>query len=490
MLFNSLDYLIFFPIVATLYLMLPFQHRWLFLLLASCYFYIAFVPVYILVLFALITVDYFVAIGMENSTGKRRKCLFTISILATCLILFIFKYFNFFNVNFTALAEALHWNYSIKNLSFILPIGLSFHTFQSLSYVFEIYRGNQKAERHFGIYALYVMFFPQLVAGPIERPQNLLPQFYKQHQYNYERITDGLKLICWGLFKKVVIADRVALCVNMVYNNPASYSGPPLILATIFFAFQIYCDFSGYSDIAIGSARVMGFKLMQNFNNPYGAASIREFWKRWHISLTTWFRDYLYFPLGGNRVGKQRFYFNIMVVFIISGLWHGANWTFLIWGMLNGFYLLFSVWTKDLRAKVAEKIGLLGHPGIYYAFKVFITFSLICFSWIFFRSNSIHDAFYIVRHIFDFSHIPELMQAMRMKMGTLQFLGLSKLQIFLSGILICFLLLADVFQKRYGIFEAISYLSFPKRWALYYLLVLAVIFLGHWAQSPFIYFQF
>ena len=227
MLFNSFDYLIFFPIVATLHFLIPFHYRWLFLLLASCYFYIAFIPVYILVLFSLILVDYLMAIGIERSTGKKRKFFLFISILSTCLILFIFKYFNFFNVNFTALAQALHWNYSIKNLSLILPIGLSFHTFQSLSYVFEVYKGHQKAERHFGIYALYVMFFPQLVAGPIERPQHLLPQFYKDHQFDYERITEGLKLIGWGLFKKIVIADRLAVCVNTIYNNPTAYSGPP-----------------------------------------------------------------------------------------------------------------------------------------------------------------------------------------------------------------------------------------------------------------------
>ncbi len=469
---------------------LPFRYRWLFLLLASCYFYLAFIPVYILVLFALILVDYFMAIGIEQSIGHQRKIFLVISILSTCTILFVFKYFNFFNANFTALAQALHWNYSIKNLSLILPIGLSFHTFQSLSYVFEVYQGRQKAERHLGIYALYVMFFPQLVAGPIERPQHLLPQFYKNHRFNYERVTEGLKLICWGLFKKVVIADRLAVCVNTIYNNPTSYSGPCLILATVFFAFQIYCDFSGYTDIAIGSARVMGFELIQNFNNPYSAVSIRDFWHRWHMSLTTWFRDYLYFPLGGNRVSNQKIYFNIMLVFIISGLWHGANWTFLIWGVLNGFYLLFSLWTAPMREKWAQMTGLSNHPGFYHVLKVCITFSLICFSWVFFRARNIHDAIYIVRHMFDFSHLPELIQMMRVKAGAEWLLGLSKAQIFLSGLLILFLLWADRIQEKYGFFKAIAALSYLKRWGLYYLCMFTIIFLGRFEQSPFIYFQF
>src|SRR5678815_1064118 len=219
-------------------------------------------------------------------------------------------------------------------LKIILPIGLSFHTFQAMSYTIEVYRGNQKAERNFGIYALYVMFYPQLVAGPIERPQNLLHQFYENHKFDYERVVNGLKLILWGFFKKLVIADRLALYVGAVYNNPTHHTGLSFIMATIFFAFQIYCDFSGYSDIAIGAAKVMGFKLMTNFNRPYFARSISEFWKRWHISLSTWFKDYLYISLGGNRVSVPRWYFNLFIVFLVSGLWHGANWTYIIWGCL------------------------------------------------------------------------------------------------------------------------------------------------------------
>ena len=334
MLFNSFQFLLFFPTVTLLYFLLPHRLRWQLLLFASCLFYMAFIPWYIVILIITILIDYFAGLWLDRPdlAPAQRKTVLTISIVSTCLVLFVFKYFNFFNTNFTAIASFFRWNYPIGALKIILPIGLSFHTFQSLSYVVEVYRGNQKAERHFGIYALYVMFYPQLVAGPIERPQNLLHQFYAEHCFDYRRVTDGLKLMLWGMFKKVVIADRLAIAVNQVYGNPHDYTGVPLIVATVFFAFQIYCDFSGYSDIAIGAAQVMGFRLMDNFNRPYFSKSIAEFWKRWHISLSTWFRDYLYIPLGGSRTKTWRWQFNLFITFLASGFWHGANWTYIIWG--------------------------------------------------------------------------------------------------------------------------------------------------------------
>jgi D-alanyl-lipoteichoic acid acyltransferase DltB (MBOAT superfamily) len=237
----------------------------------------------------------------------------------------------------------IHWNYSIHTLSIILPIGLSFHTFQSLSYVIEVYKGHQKAERHLGIYALYVMFFPQLVAGPIERPQNLLHQIREQHIIKYDRVIYGLELMLWGFFQKIVVADRLSLMVNPIYNHVHDYNGLSLIIATLFFSIQIYCDFAGYSNIAIGSAKILGFSLMNNFKQPYLASSVTDFWRKWHISLSTWFRDYIYIPLGGNRVGKFKLYRNILITFLISGLWHGANWTFIIWGALHGTYIIIAI---------------------------------------------------------------------------------------------------------------------------------------------------
>jgi len=294
MLFNSIHFLFFFVEVTSLYYLLPHRARWFLLLAASCYFYMAFVPVYILILGGTIIVDYFAGIWLENTKGKRRKWLLVMSLIANIGVLAVFKYYNFLNENLSAVLNSFGYENSIPDLSILLPIGLSFHTFQAMSYTIEVYRGNQKAERHFGIYALYVMFYPQLVAGPIERPQNLLHQFYEKHYFKIGQIIEGLKLMAWGFFMKLVVADRLAIYVDAVYDNPDKHSGSTLALATVFFAFQIYCDFAGYSNIAIGAARVMGFKLMTNFNRPYFSASISEFWKKWHISLSTWFKDYLY----------------------------------------------------------------------------------------------------------------------------------------------------------------------------------------------------
>lgn len=405
MLFNSLSFLIFFPIVTALYFFVAppskskLGQRWAVLLISSCLFYMWFIPQYILILALTIIVDFVAGIYIEKSEGKKRKQYLLASIFTTCAILFFFKYFNFFNANFLFIANSLGLNYPIGALNIILPIGLSFHTFQSLSYVIEVYRGNQKAEKHFGIFSLYVMFYPQLVAGPIERPQNLLHQFREHYTFDYLRVTNGLKLMAWGLFKKVVIADRLAVVVNNVYGSPYDHNGVALSIATVFFAFQIYCDFSGYSDIAIGSAQVMGFKLMDNFNRPYFSKSISEFWKRWHISLSTWFKDYLYVSMGGNRCSKPRWQFNLFFTFLVSGLWHGANWTYVAWGAINGFYLVFAIWTKSLRQRLFEKSFMSYAPRIFKVYQVVITFALVCVAWIFFRASNIKEAVHILTHL-------------------------------------------------------------------------------------------
>src|SRR5215467_13470715 len=326
MLFNSLEFAIFFPIVATMYFILPQRLQTPHLLVSSCIFYMAFIPAYIVILALTIAIDYTAGIYLGKVAGRARSWLLAASVIATCLVLFAFKYLSFFTNNAIGLVGLFGWQLSGPSIEIILPIGLSFHTFQSLSYVVEVYRGRQKAERNFVTYATYVMFFPQLVAGPIERPQNLLHQFREKHEFDHERITSGLKRMAWGFFKKLVVADRLALYVNDVYAAPQNFNGLQLSIATFFFAYQIYCDFSGYSDIAIGAARVLGFKLMENFETPYYSKSVSEFWHRWHISLSTWFRDYLYIPLGGSRVPALFWSVNILVTFAISGLWHGANW--------------------------------------------------------------------------------------------------------------------------------------------------------------------
>ncbi|MFA5074258.1 MAG: MBOAT family O-acyltransferase [Nitrospirota bacterium] len=488
MLFNSFEFAVFFPLITLLYFLSPHKLRWMLLLGASCIFYMAFIPVYILILAVTIVIDYIAGIKIENAEKIQKKKLYLIvSIVSTCLVLFIFKYFNFFNNNFASIANFFHWNYPIEMVNIILPIGLSFHTFQSLSYVIEVYRGNQKAERHFGIYSLYVMFYPQLVAGPIERPQNLLHQFREEYFFEYQRAADGMKLMAWGLFKKVVIADRLAIVVNHVYSAPTEYAGLTLIVATIFFAFQIYCDFSGYSDIAIGAAQVMGFSLMDNFKRPYHAASISEFWKRWHISLSTWFRDYVYIPLGGNRVSKWKWQMNLFLTFLISGLWHGANWTYVLWGALNGFYLIFALWTQDLRNNLATRLRLTNYPVLRKGWAILVTFSLVCFAWIFFRARTLDDAWYMATHLLsglgnlgDFSYVKE----------SISDLGLSKEELFIAIASLCLLEFVHLIQRHANMRHLLSEKPVWYRWSVYYAIGLSMLFFGVFGKNQFIYFQF
>lgn len=489
MLFNSIEFLIFFPVVTFLYFILPHKFRWFMLLGASCYFYMAFIPEYILILAVTIIIDYIAGIYIEKSEGSRRTKFLIMSVISLILVLFVFKYFNFFNHTFAALSKTFFIDYPIEDIGLILPIGLSFHTFQSLSYVIEVYKGRQKAERNFGIYSLYVMFYPQLVAGPIERPQNLLHQFYEVHKFDYKRITDGLKLMAWGMFKKVVIADRLAVFVNQVYDNPQNFEGISFVIATVFFAFQIYCDFSGYSDIAIGAAQVMGFKLMQNFNRPYFAKSIREFWQRWHISLSTWFRDYLYIPLGGRRVTIPRWYLNLFITFLVSGLWHGANWTFVIWGALHGLYLISGIRTEKLREKIVSITGIGKHPFLHKLIQVVFTFSLVCFAWIFFRAKDFETAMYIIKNMF--AHIGNITSIFSAERFHILYLDNTLFDFSFAVLLILFLELIELIQRKGNLIEFINSKNIVFRWLVYYLLLIAIILFGQFElSSQFIYFQF
>ncbi|RTQ53283.1 MBOAT family protein [Hymenobacter gummosus] len=484
MLFNSFQFLVFFPVVTALFFVLPHRFRWVLLLGASCVFYMAFVPAYILILLLTIVIDYGAGLLIEGAQGPRRRLYLALSLGANLGVLGVFKYYNFFAGTANAL---LHWGGSpaaLPLLSLLLPIGLSFHTFQAMSYTIEVYRGRQRAERHFGLYALYVLFYPQLVAGPIERPQNMLPQFRQRQYFDYDRVVSGLRLMAWGLFKKMVIADRLARLVNEVYDAPTHYRGLPLLVATVFFSVQIYCDFSGYSDIARGSARVMGFELMQNFDRPYFARSLPEFWRRWHISLSTWFRDYLYIPLGGNRVALPRACLNLFIVFLVSGLWHGANWTFLIWGALHGAYLVVGMLTRNARQQLTERLPLLGSPVL----NVALTYALVTFAWIFFRANSLPDALYVIRHLFDPSEA--------LREGALSH-GLGAVKVFyqryewlaLAGALLA-LALVETAQARVAVGGWVARQPTPVRWALYYGVVLCIALLSPMERVQFIYFQF
>jgi len=437
---------------------------------------------YLLLIIVSTLIDYFAALMMGNTDNKnkRKKYLF-LSLLSNLGLLFAFKYFNFFSGSVYGIANHFNIFYHSPTFKLLLPVGISFYTFQTLSYTIDVYRGKQKPEKHLGIFAVYVAFFPQLVAGPIERSTHLLPQFYRKNDVDYDRISDGLKQMAWGFFKKLVIADRLAIYVNAIYNHPEKFSGAPLILATYFFAFQIYCDFSGYSDIAIGASKVMGYDLMANFNRPYFSKSIGEFWKRWHISLSTWFRDYVYIPLGGNRVVKWRWYYNLFVTFLISGLWHGANWTFVFWGVLHGFYLVFSIWTETIREKVARLFKIDKRQKIQNLIKMFITFHLVCFGWIFFRANSLKDGFMIIKKIV-------LIDLHQLSINVVP--QMEKYNLAVAFIAIIALVLVEVIQNYTQIIFFIKQRSFFLRWSIYGSFVLVIIYFGVFMSQQFIYFQF
>lgn len=468
MVFNSIHFLVFFLVTTVLFFLLPHRFRWAFLLGISCYFYMVFKPVYILILAGTIVVDYIAGIYLEKTSDPRKKKLFLVaSIIANVGVLAVFKYYNFLNENLGELLGMFHIRNEIPMLSILLPIGLSFHTFQAMSYTIEVYRGKQAAEKHFGIYALYVMYYPQLVAGPIERPQNVIHQLKEKVDFDYDRVVQGLKFILWGMFVKVVIADRLSIYVDTVYNAPQHHSAASSLMATLFFTFQIYCDFSGYSSIAIGCAKVLGVNLMTNFRRPYMSFSIREFWSRWHISLSTWFRDYLYIPLGGNRVSFSRNMFNLFVVFLVSGLWHGANWTFIVWGALHGSYLMFEI----LADKWLPRVKL---PGM---MRWILNFMLVSFAWIFFRAS-------------DFRHAGQVIHNMvSWKPGGL-YIGNASFLMYGLG-LIVFLLLAE-YNSEYlnNRFSLLYHKNKIARWSGYLLLLLSLLVIGVFNGGQFIYFQF
>lgn len=472
MLFNSYEFLIFFPLVTILFYLLPYKYRWLHLLAASCYFYMFFIPQYILILLVTIIIDYAAGIFIEKETNlKRRKTWLVVSIISTVSVLFIFKYFNFFNQNILELSHILGFYYPEKFISIALPIGLSFHTFQSLSYVIEVYRGKQKAEKHFGIYSLYVMFYPQLVTGPIERPQNLLRQLREIQKFDYSNLRDGLRLIIWGLFVKMVIADNLGSYVDQIYNNPTEHSSLSIAIGLIFYSFQIYGDFFGYSTIAIGCAKAMGFNLIDNFKNPYHSQSISEFWQRWHISLSTWFRDYVYFSLGGNRVKISRWMINIIIVFALSGLWHGANWTFVAWGLAHGLlYILETLINKILPQN--------GNPSrlfttIKKSILIFKNFIFVTLIWVLFRSV-------------DIAHVKNIFTSLVNNINIQDNFTVKPIHWFF----LVFFLVIDNFLKDTRFDKWTSNIPLLARWSVYLLLIYFTITFSSVVSYPFIYFQF
>lgn len=478
MLFNSLQYLIFFVTVTITYFLISHRYRWVFLLIASYYFYMCWEIQYVLLIIASTISAYIAGIYIEKvQKSLFKKGILVLTLLFNAGILFVFKYYNFFNEAFSIVLYKFNILYEAPTLKLLLPIGISFYTFQVISYLIDVYRGDKEAERHFGLFAVFLAFFPKLVAGPIERAKNLLPQLHEKHEFDYKGVTDGLKLIAWGLFKKMVIADRLAVYVNQIYNNPGEYATLPIMLATVFFTYQVYCDFSGYSDIAIGSAQVLGFRLMNNFDRPYSSKSISEFWRRWHISLSTWLNDYIYTPIliRARNWGQAAIICSVSVTFLICGLWHGANWTFLIWGLLHGLMLSLEVVTKKSRKRIKKIVP----KEIYDNISMLFTFSFICFAHIFFRANSVEDAVKIINIIFsfDFTNL------------NLSVAALSQADFFIAFLSLAILEGVQLIQSRVHIRQYIAKRGLMYRWSLYVVFVSYILFFGK-AGSEFIYFQF
>ena len=479
MLFNSWQFGVFLPIVFGLYWSVPQRFRWLLLLIASYWFYMSWNVKYIVLILFTTVISYLAAILLERYRNNKpvKKFILTATLVSCLGVLFVFKYFNFFAGAVADFLNMFALHLHPTTLKLLLPVGISFYTFQTLAYVIDVYRGNVKAERHFGVYAAFISFFPQLVAGPIERTNNLLPQIKAAPDFRYEQAAYGMKLMTWGFFKKLCVADVVAVWSDRVFNDVYNYKGFALILAMFFFTVQIYCDFSGYSDIARGCAKLFGIELMENFKSPYFSASIREFWSRWHISLSTWFRDYVYIPLGGNRCGKLRHNVNLMITFIVSGLWHGANWTFVVWGAVHGLAQVVenAFVPKDYEAR-----------GVAWAVRVLGTFTFVMLAWVFFRANSIGEAVYVFGNIF--TGIADVRTYIT-DAGYRVF-DISRVDKIAFAMSLSLLFIWEHIAMKRDLFSWLNNHNAIIRYIYIYSMVLVILLVGHVGQSTFVYFQF
>ena len=500
MLFNSFGYAVFLPIIFLLHWITPRKWRWALLLAASCFFYATWGPEYIVVLLLTIVISYYAALYMERA-GKQRgrsangkknrgaspsaKTVLVLSIIFCAGLLFFFKYLNFFSENVAALLQRFSIPMQPFTLRLALPIGISFYLFQTISYLVDVYKGKIPAERHFGIYAVYISFFPKVMQGPIERGESLLPQLHKPRRFHYGQASYGIKLMAWGFFKKLVLADGLSIYVSQVYDNLPSYTGFSLMLATFFYAIQLYCDFSGYTDIALGSAGILGIRLSPNFRSPYFASSIKDFWGRWHISLSSWLRDYIYIPLGGSRVGRVRHALNIMITFLVSGLWHGASWNYVLWGGIHGALQIiegFFPWNKkSSRFQTDRRLH-----AMLCIVTVPVTFLLVCFAWIFFRAATLQDAFYVIRNMFTgigspYTYIHDCALQLGLTFRNLVFHCLPLIPLFLF----------DLASLKTDVIALISRQRFFIRWPVYILLLLVILlFSEKGVTTEFIYMQF
>jgi len=495
MVFNSVQFLIFFPIVTLLYFAISHKYRWFFLLLASYYFYIAWNFKLIWLILCTTLISYGAALVLKKTKKTKYKKLVLAIALVCCLgVLVFFKYFDFLSLSVTEFLNFLHIPAREFTLNLVLPVGISFYTFQTLSYVIDVYYGRMEPEKHFGYYALYVSFFPQLVAGPIERPQDLIPQLKTERKFTFDNFIAGSKIVVSGFVKKIVVADTIAVYVNSVYNDVSHANGLSILIATLLFAVQIYCDFSGYTDIAVGCARIMDVKLSKNFDYPYISKSIKEFWSRWHISLSSWLRDYVYIPLGGNRCSKQRQMFNIFMVFLISGIWHGAAWTFILWGILHAVYQIVGALTMKWRDGIWKRIGFETESGVVVFARQLITFLMVDFAWILFRANSISDFDVMAKKLFTDWEISETYIH-----SALSSLAIDGKQLFICILCVLIMVLCDRMYTNGSNFNLISQtdaalVSFSAQkniLCLLWLIAIAwLLLLSQNGASSFIYFQF
>ena len=484
MLFNSMQFAIFFPLAVLFYFRLSQGYRTIYLLVLSYFYYMCWRPEYALLMLTSTIITYISGLVMESGKLRVRRAAVAASFILNIGILSFFKYSGFFAETVNSLLGFFGGKPLVPVFDVLLPVGISFYIFQALSYTMDVYSGSLKPEKDFIKYALFVSFFPQLVAGPIERSKNLLSQFDQVHYFDYDRVRMGLFRMLWGFFLKLVIAQRLSVMADLIYEHSDERTGYQLLLGTVFFAFQIYCDFASYSEIAIGSALVLGFTLMENFRQPFFAKSCKELWNRWHISLNTWFRDYLYFPLGGSRKGRLRKHINLMIVFLLSGLWHGAAFTYVIWGGLSGLFQVLGEYLQPVRKKLSELCGLEKRLRIKAAGSIFMTFMLFCMSLVFFRSESLSQALSIMKKIFTAFDFGSIIATSPFSLG----LGSYHLVILVFAMIILFAV--DYFKEKGIFYSGYMEMAWYKRWAGYFLLVGMILLSANFGSEEFIYFQF
>lgn len=495
MLFTSYSFLLFFPIVCLVYFLLPKKIRWVWLLLSSYYFYISWDVKYAVLLLVITLGTFFGALFLEKTENDvKRKWILALGIALNLVLLCVFKYSNFLLNILNNIANALGMN-PVREHPFdiVLPVGISFYTFQAIGYNVDVYRREEKAERNFFKYALFVSFFPQILSGPIARAKNLLKQINDKSlntSWDYQRVTLGLITMVWGFFLKIVVSDRIAFVVDEAFNHYENYGFGGLFLGALAYTIQIYTDFAGYSTIAVGAGKVLGFELIENFNTPYFATSIADFWRRWHISLSTWFRDYLYIPLGGNRKGKIKKYRNLLITFLLSGLWHGADWSFVLWGGIHGIYQIIGDLIKPIKLKIGEMINKKIFVSFYNLIQRIITFLLVSFAWIFFRASDSNHAF---------GYIKQMLIPNRNVIGTGNLLlgfGLDETELIILGVLLIILFICSIVSFNLGVSfpTALSRQWLPVRWVVLLILLVACVILGIYGPgtdtSQFIYLQF